>query len=48
MWNESSTKPRPAPQAPEEDAALAFLLSLRPQPGCERDGVCSECGLCEH
>lgn len=46
MWNESSTEPRPEP--PEENISLEILLSLRPQPGCEKDGVCNECGLCEH
>lgn len=48
MWNVSSTEPQPASQPPEEDTSLEFLLSLRPQPGCEQDGVCNECGLCEH
>lgn len=49
MWNESSTDSRPASEPQEkEDTSLASLLSLRPQPGCEKDGVCNECGLCEH
>ena len=25
-----------------------FYASLRPEPGCETDGVCNECGRCEH
>ena len=40
-----------APPAPPEDPkelSRAFLRSVRPQPGCEKDGICNECGLCEH
>ncbi len=51
MWNESCTEPRQEdPSPPEETEGLSrqFLQSLRPQPGCEKDGICNECGLCEH
>lgn len=51
MWNESCTEPDGAPPAPPEDPkelSRAFLRSVRPQPGCEKDGICNECGLCEH
>lgn len=50
MWNESSIEPRPVPNEQEKTQELSqeFLRSLRPQPGCEKDGVCNECGLCEH
>lgn len=47
-WNENSIDSQPAPAEPGQEASLQFLRSLRPQPGCEKDGVCNECGLCEH
>ena len=50
MWNENYID-----SGRQEDTAKQvrqmseeFLRSLRPQPGCEKNGVCNECGLCEH
>lgn len=54
MWSESYIEPRPGEDTPPEepvntgDLSQQFLRSLRPQPGCEKDGICNECGLCEH
>ena len=47
----SAAPERPAP--PDREAARPalppeFFVSLRPEPGCETDGVCNECGRCEH
>ena len=27
---------------------MEFWRSLVEKPGCEKDGVCNNCGLCEH
>lgn len=49
MWNESCTESMPPMSGQDQlDSSREFLLSLRPQPGCEKDGKCNECGLCEH
>ncbi len=35
-------------QTPRPALSADFYASLRPEPGCEIDGVCNECGRCEH
>ena len=56
MTDKPDTAPQTVPEPPAVPGAEAggvklsqeFYRSLRPEPGCEINGICNDCGRCEH